>query len=148
MKLLNIILSRLIPFLPKSLTYQFAKRYVAGINKESVFKIINRLNSEGYLVTVDILGEHTKSISESEKITNQYIDLYEEIDKRNLKCNISLKPSHIGADVDINIYKKILKKLYQYQIKQVIFLESIWKVQNIRTLQFKLLKNYEIQQKM
>ena len=122
MKLLNIILSRLIPFLPKSLTYQFAKRYVAGISKESVFKIINRLNSEGYLVTVDILGEHTKSISESEKITNQYIDLYEEIDKRNLKCNISLKPSHIGADVDINIYKKNIEKIISISDQKSNFL--------------------------
>ena len=69
---LNTIISKLIPYLPKSLTYQFAKRYVAGISKESVFKTVEKLNLQGYLVTVDILGEHTNSISESKK----YIKLF------------------------------------------------------------------------
>ena len=111
MQLLNTIISKLIPYLPKSLTYQFAKRYVAGTSKESVFKIVEKLNLEGYLVTVDILGEHTKSISESENITNQYIDLYKEINRKKVICNISLKPSHIGADINTSIYKKNISKI-------------------------------------
>ncbi len=122
MHLLNTIISKLIPYLPKSLTYQFAKRYVAGTSKESVFKTVEKLNLQGYLVTVDILGEHTNSISESKKITNQYIDLYEEIDRKKLKCNISLKPSHIGADINTNIYKKNITKVISIADKTNNFL--------------------------
>ena len=107
----NSLISKLIPFFPKAITYQFAKRYVAGTNKNSAFKAIESLNNDGYLVTLDILGEHTKNIETANKITQQYIDLYNEINTRNLNCNISLKPSHIGADIDKVSYNTNLSKI-------------------------------------
>mgnify|MGYP001195033998 CR=1 FL=1 len=75
----NSLISKLIPLIPKALTYQFAKRYVAGTNKESALKTIQSLNNDGYLVTLDILGEHTKELETANNITAQYIDLYNEI---------------------------------------------------------------------
>ena len=113
MLFLNNLISKCIPYFPKTLTYQFAKKYVAGVNKKSVFKAIQSLNKNGYLVTVDILGEHTKEINTAKRITEQYIDLYKEINKRNLKCNISLKPSHIGADINLDIYNKNITEILQ-----------------------------------
>mgnify|MGYP001209994443 CR=1 FL=1 len=107
----NTLISKLIPFFPKAITYQFAKRYVAGTDKNSAFKAIELLNKEGYLVTLDILGEHTKDFDTANDITKQYIDLYNEINKRKLDCNISLKPSHIGADIDTDIYNNNLKQI-------------------------------------
>ena len=107
----NNLISKLVPALPKAITYQFAKKYVAGIDKESAFKTIKLLNRNGYLVTLDILGEHTRTSDVANKITNQYIDLYNEINNRTLDCNISLKPSHIGADVDIDLYNKNLRRI-------------------------------------
>ena len=107
----NTLISKIIPFFPKALTYQFAKRYVAGTNKESALKAIQTLNDDGYLVTLDILGEHTKDLEAANNITSQYIDLYNEINNRNLNCNISLKPSHIGADLSKDIYNTNLNKI-------------------------------------
>ena len=107
----NTLISKLIPFFPKAITYQFAKRYVAGTDKNSAFKAIELLNKEGYLVTLDILGEHTKDLDTANDITKQYIDLYNEINKRKLDCNISLKPSHIGADIDTDTYNNNLKQI-------------------------------------
>ena len=107
----NTLISKLIPFFPKVITYQFAKRYVAGTSKTSAFKTIESLNKNGYLVTLDILGEHTKDFDTANDITKQYIDLYHEINKRKLNCNISIKPSHIGADIDIDTYNTNLKQI-------------------------------------
>tara|TARA_B110001454_G_C12710010_1_gene430310 strand:+ start:417 stop:1316 length:900 start_codon:yes stop_codon:yes gene_type:complete len=107
----NTLISRFIPFLPKVLAYQFAKRYVAGTSKESAFKVIQNLNNSGYLVTLDILGEHTEDSRMANSITEQYIDLYHEINNRKLNCNISLKPSHIGADINKDIFNTNLNKI-------------------------------------
>ena len=83
----------------KWFVFKFAGRYVAGENTESAIKAIKELNNKGYSVTLDILGEHTKKKKQSEIISNQYSILYDQIEKNNLDCNISLKPTHIGLDI-------------------------------------------------
>ena len=111
MPILNKMISTLIPYLPKLLIYQFAKKYVAGVSQESALKTIQNLNDQGYLATLDILGEHTEDESSASSITNQYIQLYKEINSRSLDCNISLKPTHIGADISLDTYNANLKKI-------------------------------------
>ena len=111
MIIFNRLISNLIPFFPKVLTYQFAKRYVAGTEKNTALDIIKSLNEDGYLVTLDILGEHTKEHQNANHITDQYIDLYNEINKRNLNCNLSIKPSHIGADISADLYNSNIHRI-------------------------------------
>ena len=111
MAIFNKMISRMIPYFPKSLTYQFAKRYVAGTTKETAFKAIKKLNDAGYLVTLDILGEHTKDKDTAADITAQYVDLYREIDSRSLLCNISLKPTHVGSEISADTYNENLQKI-------------------------------------
>ncbi len=111
MPIINKMISTLIPYLPKLLIYQFAKKYVAGVSQESALKTIQNLNDQGYLATLDILGEHTEDESSASSITNQYIQLYKEINSRSLDCNISLKPTHIGADISLDTYNANLKKI-------------------------------------
>jgi len=111
MPILNKMISRLIPYFPKVLIYQFAKKYVAGTNKKTALKTIKKLNKDGYSTTLDILGEHTKNKKSAFKITEQYIELYKEINTQSLDCNISLKPTHIGADISEDIYNANLQKI-------------------------------------
>ena len=42
MRYINNLISILIPLLPKAITYQFAKKYVAGINKESALNVVKK----------------------------------------------------------------------------------------------------------
>ena len=100
----NTLISRFIPFLPKVLAYQFAKRYVAGTSKESAFKVIQNLNNSGYLVTLDILGEHTTVLDNSNAVGNKDLDILNNIKSNNLDCNISLEPTHIGSDISTNFF--------------------------------------------
>ena len=111
MPILNKMISTLIPYLPKLLIYQFAKKYVAGVSQESALKTIENLNDKGYLATLDILGEHTEDETSASSVTNQYIQLYKEINSRSLDSNISLKPTHIGADISLDTYNTNLKKI-------------------------------------
>ena len=95
----NRFITTLIPLLPLSFVRMIARRYVAGESSQEALKIVQRLNKNGYSVTLDILGEHSKNKPEAQSITNEYSDLYEKIHNQKLDCNISIKPTHIGLDI-------------------------------------------------
>jgi len=108
MSIINKLALALMPLLPKVFVYQFARKYVAGTTKETALDAIKKLNDAGYLVTLDILGEHTESERAASNVADEYADLYREIGLRKLDSNISIKPSHIGSDLSEDIYNKNL----------------------------------------
>ena len=107
----NKLISYIIPALPKKVIWLIAKRYVAGVNIDSAINIVSKLNRDGYSVTLDILGEHTKTVDNARHITMEYCDIYEKIKIKNLDCNISVKPTHIGLDLNGNTYINNLQTL-------------------------------------
>ena len=113
MEFINKIIISLIPFLPRSIVQVFSKKYVAGTDNAQALNAVIELNKEGQDATIDILGEHTATTENCTNITNKYINLLQEIENKKLTCNLSIKPSHIGADISYQIvfenFKKILK---------------------------------------
>ena len=109
--LLNKTIIYLIPLLPKFFVKIFANKYVAGVKTSNALKIVNRLNNKGLACTLDILGEHTKDSNEATAITNKYNDILNKITINNLDCNISIKPSHIGSDINSKNFNNNIKKL-------------------------------------
>ena len=100
MSLINIGILSLISNLPKWMVYPFAKAYVAGETTERIVQVVIKMNEVGYACTIDILGEHIQSPAKAEKITKDYCNLYKVIDKEALNCNISIKLTHIGLELD------------------------------------------------
>ena len=113
-KILNYVIIHVIQFIPKSIIKIFANPYVAGTTIEESLKIIKSLNNSNLSATLDILGEHTKTTNESSKITNDYIKILTQIKNENLDCNISLKPSHIGTDISIDLFRNNLQDILNY----------------------------------
>ncbi len=109
---LNKLLIMIVPKLPIVLIKLFSNRYIAGISFEEALNVVEKINNNNMSATIDILGEHTSTYSEADKITNDYINLYKLINKCSLDCNISLKPSHIGSDLDIKYFEKNLIKIH------------------------------------
>ena len=77
-----------------------------------MLKNVQKLNDKGFKVAIDILGEHVET-EKSNEITKRYISIYNEISKRNLSANISIKLTHIGQDLGLNIVKNNLTQLVQ-----------------------------------
>ena len=107
----NQFIIKITPLLPLWMVWKIAGRYVAGESIADALVVIRQLNEKGYSATVDILGEHTKSESEAEEITNDYLKIYDKISQQGLDCNISIKPSHIGLDISNEILQSNLDKL-------------------------------------
>lgn len=111
MIIFNKLIILIIPLIPKRLIKIIAKKYIAGTTLKEAVNAIKNLNSLGQKVTLDILGEHTKSIEECNNITDDYIRILKEINKSKLDCNISVKPSHIGSDINSNIVLENFSKI-------------------------------------
>jgi len=107
----NFLITKTLPLLPKWFAKPFASPYVAGETVDEVIQKVKILNQNGFLATIDILGEHIKSTSEARKITNQYCMLYEKIFEDSLECTISVKPTHLGLDISKAEVTKNLKLL-------------------------------------
>ena len=113
MNFINKIIVSSIPLLPKSIIQLFSKKYVAGINHRQALNVIKKINKDGQSATIDILGEHTSTKRDCESITNEYIELLKEIHLDNLDCNLSIKPTHIGADINYQTVLKNFKKILE-----------------------------------
>ena len=122
MKLINNLIIQILPFLPKFLVKIVASPYIAGITDEEMLQNVEKLNSKGFKVAIDILGEHVKTENEAEEITERYSRIYDEINKRNLLANISIKLTHIGQDLGINIVRNNLSKIVEAAKKNNNFL--------------------------
>lgn len=118
MKFINSILVKLLSCFPKWMVKPFASPYVAGITVSDAVEVTKQLNKKGFVATLDILGEHVHSEEESYRIRDEYLNLYDTIAKENLNANISLKPTHLGMEIDPELAKKniltILKKAKEH----------------------------------
>lgn len=100
MKFINLILVKILSYLPKWVVKPFASPYVAGITVEDAVNVVKKLNEKGFVATIDILGEHVHSKEESFRIRDEYRNLYDIIANEKLNANISLKPTHLGMEID------------------------------------------------
>ena len=108
---INKIIICLVPILPEFFVKIFANKYVAGTKTSEALKVVKKLNSNNLSCTLDILGEHTTVLENSNAITNKYLEILNNIKSNNLDCNISIKLSHIGSDNDFKNFNQNIKKL-------------------------------------
>lgn len=96
----NKMIASILPHMPKNLVWIFSKRYIAGRSIEDAVRVSRQLNAEGYMVTIDLLGEFITKLKEAEKNRDQYLHIIETIQKNNIDGNYSLKPSMFGLLLD------------------------------------------------
>ena len=113
MSLLNNIIIKTIPLLPKLMVKIIADKYVAGNKIKDAINKTKLLNNQDLHVTIDLLGEHVKDLNEVESVTKTYLKLLEEINLSSLKSNISVKPTHIGLDINLDTFYKNALKLVE-----------------------------------
>ena len=90
----------LLPFMPKKLVWLFSKRYIAGENLSDGIRISKDLNSQGIMVTMDLLGEYIHNLSEAQEYLKQYLEIIDALEANGIKGNVSIKPSMFGLLLD------------------------------------------------
>jgi proline dehydrogenase len=79
---------------------RLSSRFVAGTGVEDALRAAQAVNQKGLSVSVDNLGENVTNAEEARASAQLYHQLLDEIAKRQLNANVSLKLTHMGLDVD------------------------------------------------
>jgi len=96
MALINRLAVGLMPVVPKPIVGRVASRYIAGERMAEAFAVVEKLQAEGAMATIDLLGEESDRLSQAEQARDVYLKLLRGIAERKLDANVSLKPTHFG----------------------------------------------------
>ena len=91
----------------------FAKRFVAGQTLEQALPRIKEINDKNMLVTLDILGENVTNKEEPERFLDGYIDVLDTIAREKIVGGISVKPTMMGMDIDMDMCRANLTRILE-----------------------------------
>jgi proline dehydrogenase len=77
---------------------RLTSRFVAGSTLERELVVCKKLNADGYLTTLDHLGESVTSLQEAEQSRDAYLTALEQIARFNLQATVSVKLTQLGLD--------------------------------------------------
>jgi len=116
--MLNTMISRTLPFIPKKLVWQFSKNYIAGETTQDAVSAALALNRDGVMVTIDILGEFIETLDQAEENKEEYLELMAETEKNGVNGNYSIKPTMFGLLLDAQVccghIRELVKKAREY----------------------------------
>lgn len=98
-----------------------ASGVVAGDRIESMVQKVKELNDQGFLCTLDYLGEFVTSKDEAIKATNMIINSLDIIASEDLNSQISVKLTQLGFDIERDFCVGNMKRILQAARKQGIF---------------------------
>lgn len=76
------------------------RRFVAGETIDDAVAAIRKLNSKGITASFDHLGESITSPGEARAEVDEYRRLLSRIESERLDCNVSIKLTQLGLDID------------------------------------------------
>jgi proline dehydrogenase len=90
---------------------RLSSRFVAGTQVEDALRVAEAANRKGLSVSVDNLGENVTNAEEARASAQLYHQMLDEIGKRKLDANVSLKLTHMGLDVDEQLARDLVTGL-------------------------------------
>jgi len=94
--MINKLIAWMLPYIPQRIVWIFSKRYISGQDISDALAESRKLNQSGIMVTVDLLGEYIKDLTEADNYKIQYIDLIKRFTAEKIDGNFSVKPSMFG----------------------------------------------------
>jgi proline dehydrogenase len=111
MAILDRAIVRTLPAVPKAIVRKISERYIAGTTVADACRVVQRLNGEGKLATIDVLGEEITTWEEARHIGYEYENVFRAIDDRALDSNVSVKLTGLGLKLDYGLCREILERL-------------------------------------
>ena len=110
------------------LAKSFASRFVAGEELEQALDAVVELNRKGITASLDLLGESVSNEKEAREAGAAYVHMLDRIAERKLDCNVSVKLTAMGMDIDeelcVEIMHGILARARDYRTFVRLDMES------------------------
>jgi len=107
----NRLIAAMLPYMPKSFVWLFSKRYIAGKTIQDAIRESQKLNEEGIMVTVDLLGEFITNIEQALENKNEYLEIIKTFQEEHIDGNYSLKPTMFGLLIDEELCYKYIREI-------------------------------------
>jgi len=111
MKLLDQLIVKTLPFVPKAIVGRLSRSYIAGDSLEDAIRVVQDLNAKGFCATIDVLGEFIKSLDQVGETIEDYLEVLDAIQEHKLDANISIKPTSFGLLLNYDACKANLTPL-------------------------------------
>jgi len=79
---------------------RMAARFIAGEELEDALRVVRRLNAEGFMVTLDLLGESVRGAAEAGAACQAYVRLLDRLAAEALNSHVSLKLTQLGLAIE------------------------------------------------
>ena len=103
MALLDRAIVRMLPAVPKPVVQQLSRRYIAGPELKDARESVRRLNAQGKMATIDVLGEEITNEDEAAAIVRAYQDVFADIERCGLDSNVSVKLTGLGLNLGYDL---------------------------------------------
>jgi proline dehydrogenase len=77
-----------------------ASRFVAGQDLDACVAVLRRLNDQGLHANTTILGEDVHEEAAARAVADEYLVVLDRLHEESLRCNVALKLTHLGLDID------------------------------------------------
>ncbi|MCB1007371.1 MAG: proline dehydrogenase, partial [Acidobacteria bacterium] len=111
MGLFHWLVVRGLPLVPKGIVGRVAKRYVAGETLPSALDTIRRLNGEGAMATLDLLGEEVSDRERAIANTEEYERMLAAIAESGVDSNVSIKLTSLGLKIDPGFCRENVERI-------------------------------------
>jgi len=105
---------RVLPVVPKGIVRKISDRYIAGTEVAAACRVVQELNEQGKMATIDVLGEEISSRREALGIVRAYHDVFEAIERERLDSNVSVKLTALGLKLAHELCYANLEKVVRH----------------------------------
>ncbi len=96
-------------------------RFVAGTTLDDAVAAVRRLNADGAMATLDVLGESVTDREAAERAAAAYVETIERIAAEQLDANVSLKLTQMGIDMGVETCLEVMAPLVEAGRRHGIF---------------------------
>ena len=104
---------RLLPAVPRPVVQKLSERYIAGPELKDAREAVRRINAEGKMATIDVLGEEITNEDEAAAIVRAYQDVFADIQRCKLDSNVSVKLTALGLKLDYDVCRDNLRAVVE-----------------------------------
>lgn len=94
-----------------SLSRRVARRFVAGETLDDAVEVARNVNSAMQLASMDLLGENVSDEAGARQAAENYLAIFERIEREKLDSNVSLKLTQLGIDLSESLCQELLEKI-------------------------------------
>jgi proline dehydrogenase len=94
-----------------ALSRRVARRFVAGESLGDAVEVARWVNDAMQLASLDLLGENVSDEAGARQAAENYLAIFERIEREKLDSNVSLKLTQLGIDLNENLCQELLEKI-------------------------------------